>query len=73
MTEIQKITKISLIVYIIVTFLYGILNVLLAEIYVYAIFPTFDPFHVRFFGGICFLSSIFAFIVLRKNEWEEIK
>jgi hypothetical protein len=73
MTEIKKLTKISLIIYTIVTFLYGILNVFLTEIFVIPTSGFNDPFHTRAFGGICFLSSIFAFILLRKNEWEEIK
>lgn len=73
MTEIKKITKISLIAYAIVTFLYGILNVFLAEIFVLAGSGWTDPFHIRVFGGICFLSSLFAVIILRKKEWEAIK
>lgn len=72
MTEIEKITKISLIAYGIVTFLYGILYVFLTEMLT-DISGWTDPFHPRVFGGICFLSSIFAVIVLRKKEWEEIK
>ncbi|MFX1302005.1 MAG: hypothetical protein ACFE9X_01480 [Promethearchaeota archaeon] len=73
MTEIQKITKISLIAYAIVTFLYGIINVFLADIFILAITGWTDPYHLRVFGGICFLSSIFAVIVLRKKEWDKIK
>jgi hypothetical protein len=32
-----------------------------------------NPLHPRAFGGLCFLGSIFAIVMLRKKEWQEIK
>ena len=32
-----------------------------------------NPFHVRAFGGLCYIGALFAVIMLRKKEWEEIK
>jgi len=32
-----------------------------------------NPYFPRMFGGINFVSAIFAILMLRKKEWEEIK
>ena len=32
-----------------------------------------NPYFPRFWGGLCFLSSLFAIVLLHKKEWEEIK
>jgi len=72
MTEIKKLTKIVLIVYAIIWFLFG---VMLTFLYDMALNPEgwTNPYFPRMFGGVNFLSAIFAILMLRKKEWEEIK
>ncbi len=71
MTEIKKLTKIVLIVYTIIFFLFG---VMLTFLYDMALNPEgwTNPY-IRMFGGVNFVSAIFAILMLRKEEWEEIK
>ncbi|MFX1241390.1 MAG: hypothetical protein ACFFA7_09100 [Promethearchaeota archaeon] len=72
MTDIKKLTKISLIVVAILPFIFGVLLIFLFDL-------TFNyegwtnPIHVRVLGGVMFVVSLFAIIMLRKKEWEEIK
>ena len=73
MTEIKKITKISLIVYAIVDFIYAMLLLFLTDIFVNPLFGWTNPMSPRNMGGIFLLSAIFIVILLRKKEWEEIK
>ncbi len=72
MTEIKKFTKIVLIVYTIIWFLFG---TLLTFLYDMALNPEgwTNPYFPRLFGGVNYLSAIFAILLLRKKEWEEIK
>jgi len=72
MTEIKKLTKILLIVYAIIWFLFG---TLLTFLYDMALNPEgwTNPYLPRMFGGVNYLSAIFAVLMLRKKEWEEIK
>ena len=72
MTEIKKLTKIVLIVFTIIWLLMGTLVTFLYDI---AMNPEgwTNPFYPRFFGGVIYLCAIFAFLMFRKNEWEEIK
>ncbi len=72
MTEIKKLTKIVLIVYTIIFFLFGVMLVFLYDM---ALNPEgwTNPLLPRMFGGINFVSAIFAILMLRKKEWEEIK
>ena len=72
MTEIKKLTKISLIVLAIVTFIFGINLTFLYDMTMNPEGFT-NPYFPRFWGGLCFLTSIFAIILFRKKEWEEIK
>ncbi len=73
MTEIKKITKISLIALSIVYFIFGILLVFLLDFFITPLTGWTNPLSPRNFGGILFLGSFFAVILLRKKEWEEIK
>ena len=73
MTEIKKITKISLILLSIVYTLFGILLVFLLEVFVGALTGWTNPLSPRNFGGILLLGAVYAIILLRKKEWEEIK
>ena len=72
MTEIKKLTKIVLIVYAIMWFIFG---TLLTFLYDMALNPEgwTNPYFPRMFGGVNFLSAIFAILMLRRKEWEEIK
>jgi hypothetical protein len=72
MTEIKKLTKIVLIVDTILWFIFGIL---LTFLYDMAMNPEgwTNPYLPRMFGGVNLISAIFAILMLRKEEWEEIK
>ncbi|MFW9819710.1 MAG: hypothetical protein ACFFE5_08880 [Candidatus Thorarchaeota archaeon] len=72
MTEIKKLTKISLIIIAIVGFLFGTMLTFLYDMTLNFESWT-NPYYPRFFGGIAYLVAVFAIIVLRKKEWEEIK
>jgi hypothetical protein len=72
MTEIKKLTKIALIVDAIIWVIFGVLLVFLFDVTLNYEGWT-NPIHVRAFGGLCFVACIFAVIMLRKKEWEEIK
>ena len=72
MTEIKKITKISLLAYGIVNVLYGPMFLFLPEFFI--IFgvttPTTNPYILRFGGATLLGIAIFAFLILIKKEWE---
>ena len=72
MTEIKKLTKIVLIVDAIMWFIFGIL---LTFLYDMSMNPEgwTNPYLPRLFGGVNLISAIFAILMLRKKEWEEIK
>ncbi|MFX0007467.1 MAG: hypothetical protein ACFFA7_11690 [Promethearchaeota archaeon] len=72
MTEIKKLTKITLLVDTIMWFLFGILLTFLYDI---AMNPEgwTNPYLPRMFGGVNLVSAIMAILSLRKKEWEEIK
>jgi len=71
-TEIKKFTKIVLLVYTILWFIFGILLIFLFDLTMNPEGWT-NPYLPRLFGGVNFLSAIFAVLMLRKKEWEEIK
>ncbi len=72
MTEIKKLTKIVLIVDTITWFFFGIMLTFLYDI---ALNPAgwTNPYLPRMFGGVNLMSAIFALLMLRKKEWEEIR
>ncbi|MFX1498931.1 MAG: hypothetical protein ACFFBH_15505 [Promethearchaeota archaeon] len=72
MTEIKKFTKIVLIVDAIVWFIFGVNLLFLYDITMNPEGFT-NPYYPRFWGGLCFVATLFAIIMLRKKEWEEIK
>ncbi|NHJ26045.1 MAG: hypothetical protein EAX89_15820 [Candidatus Lokiarchaeota archaeon] len=72
MTEIKKFTKIVLLVDAILWFLFGILLTFLYDMTMNPEGWT-NPYLPRMFGGVNLISAIFALLMLRKNEWEEIK
>ena len=73
MTEIRKITKASLIALGIIYFLFGILNVFLLDFFITPLTGWDNPLSPRMFGGILFVGSVFAIILLTKKKWEKIK
>jgi hypothetical protein len=73
MTEIKKITKISLLAYGIVNILYGPMGIFFpAPLFIP---PTTNPFNVRYNGAVLLGIAIFAFLILirKGREWENIK
>ena len=72
MTEIKKFTKIVLLVDTIIWFLFGILLTFLYDIALNPLGWT-NPYLPRMFGGVNLISAIFAILMLRKKEWEEIR
>ena len=72
MTEIKKLTKIALIVDAVIFLIFGTILVFLYDVTLNYEGWT-NPFHVRAFGGLCYVGALFAVIMLRKKEWEEIK
>ena len=72
MSEIQKLTKIVLIVDAILWFIFGILLIFLFDMTMNPEGWT-NPYLPRLFGGVNLVSAIFAILMLRKKEWEEIK
>ncbi len=72
MTEIKKLTKIALIVDAAIFLFFGTMLVFLFDMTLNYEGWT-NPFHVRAFGGILYVAALFAVIMLRKSEWEEIK
>jgi hypothetical protein len=72
MTEVKKLTKIVLLVDAIFWFLFGIMLTFLYDLTMNPEGWT-NPYLPRMFGGVNLISAIFAIIMLRKNEWKEIK
>lgn len=72
MTEVKKLTKIVLLVDAIFWLLFGIMLTFLYDLTMNPEGWT-NPYLPRMFGGVNLISAIFAIIMLRKNEWEEIK
>jgi len=72
MTEIKKITKISLLAYGIVNIIYGPLGIFFPDfgIILGITTPTTNPYVLRFMGATLLGISIFAFIILIKKDWE---
>ena len=74
MVELSKGLKIILIVDIIVAIYYGVMYLLLPELY-YQMndAPAFDLHMWRLFGGTLFVLSIAGIIGLKRGEWEAVK
>ena len=73
MTEIKKLTKITLVVWTIIWLIFGVLLLFLTDMLTVDLTGWTNPMHPRAFGAICLISAIFSVIMLRKKEWEEIK
>jgi hypothetical protein len=72
MTEIKKLTKIVLIVDAIFWFMFAVLLIFLFDMTMNPEGWT-NPYLPKLFGGFILVSAIFAVLMLRKKEWEEIK
>ncbi len=74
MVEMSKGLKIILIVDIVVAIYYGVLYLLLPELY-YQMndAPAFDLQMWRLFGGTIFVLGIAGIIALKRGEWEAVK
>lgn len=73
MTEIKKITKVSLIALGVIYFLFGLLNVFLLDYFITPLTGWDNPLSPRMFGGMILVGSAFTIILLTKKTWEEIK
>ncbi|MFW9878398.1 MAG: hypothetical protein ACFFG0_35395, partial [Candidatus Thorarchaeota archaeon] len=75
MTEIKKLTKISLLAYGTVCFIYFILTTFLLDMLLPASTGLNNPFHPRMFGGALLVVTIYSFLIVIKKswEWEKIK
>ncbi|MFW9999074.1 MAG: hypothetical protein ACFE9Q_10550 [Candidatus Hodarchaeota archaeon] len=72
MTEIKKLTKISLLAVGIVNILYGPMLLFLPNLFINlgVITPTTNPYILRFGGATLLGMAIFAFVILIKKDWE---
>ncbi|MFW9999072.1 MAG: hypothetical protein ACFE9Q_10560 [Candidatus Hodarchaeota archaeon] len=72
MTEIKKLTKIALIVDAVIFIIFGTMLIFLYDATLNTEGWT-NPLFPRGFGGLIYVAALYAVIMLRKKEWEEIK
>ena len=72
MTEIKKITKISILAYGIVCLIFAIMLIFFLDFWIAAVnMPTWlNQFHPRGFGGALLVVVIFAILVLVNKDWD---
>ena len=72
MTEIKKITKISILAYGIVSLIFAIMLIFLLDFWIAAVnMPTWlNEFHPRGFGGALLVVVFFALLVLFNKDWD---
>jgi len=68
MTEILRITKVSLLAYGIVSLLYGCLAIFFLDMMEPVLGPS-DPFQPRLFGGVLLVIAFYTFLVTFKKDW----
>ncbi len=75
MTEIKKITKITLGWYCVAGLLFAFMYLVISDFYFYTIvqWPYNDPVGLWISGGIMLILGITALMAIFKKEWEEIK
>ncbi len=75
MTEIQKLTKISLLLYALAGFIFAFLYLVIPDIFIYDLtqWPFNDPIYFRLFGGTLLILGLASLLAYFKKEWEEIK
>ena len=72
MTEIKKITKISILAYGIVCLIFAVMLIFFLDFWIAAVnMPTWlNQFHPRGFGGALLVVVIFALLVLINKDWD---
>jgi hypothetical protein len=72
MTEIKKITKISILAYGIVCLLFAVMLIFFLDLWLVAVnMPTWlNEFHPRGFGGALLIVVVFAILVLINKDWD---
>jgi len=72
MTEIKKITKISILAYAIVSLIFAVLLLFFLDFFLTMLnMPTWqNPVHTRMFGGALLIVVIFALLVLLHKDWD---
>ena len=72
MTEIKKITKISILAYGIVCLIFAVMLIFFLDFWLIAVnMPTWlNEFHPRGFGGALLVVVVFAIIVLLNKDWD---
>ena len=75
MSEIQKLTKIALLLDVVAGFTFAFLYLVIPDIYIYGMteWPFNDPIYFRFFGGTLFTLGLASLLGYFKKEWEEVK
>ncbi len=75
MTEIQKLTKISLLLDVLASFIFAFLYLVIPDIYIYDLtqWPFNDPIYFRLFGGTLLVLGLASLMAYFKKEWEEVK
>ena len=75
MTEIQKLTKISLLLDALAGFIFAFLYLVIPDIYIYGLtqWPFNDPIYFRLFGGTLLVLGLASLMAYFKKEWEEVK
>jgi len=75
MTEIQKLTKISLLLDVLAGFVFAFLYLVIPDIYIYDLtqWPFNDPIYFRLFGGTLLVLGLASLMAYFKKEWEEVK
>lgn len=75
MTEIQKLTKISLLLNVLAGLIFAFLYLVIPDIYIYGLtqWPFNDPIYFRLFGGTLLVLGLVSLMAYFKKEWEEIK
>jgi hypothetical protein len=72
MTEIKKITKISILAYAIVCLIFAVMLIFFLDFWIAAVnMPTWlNQFHPRGFGGALLVVVVFALLVLLNKDWD---
>lgn len=75
MTDIKKITKITLLWYGVAGLLFAFMYLVISDFYFYTIvqWPYNDPVGFWISGGVLLVLGITALMAIFKKEWEEIK
>ncbi|MBY9018121.1 MAG: hypothetical protein KGD66_04740 [Candidatus Lokiarchaeota archaeon] len=75
MTEIQKLTKITLLLDALAGFIFAFLYLVIPDIFIYGLtqWPFNDPVYFRYFGGTLLLLGLVSLIAYFKKEWEEVR